>query len=152
MFLSPRCMCLTSQSSLNFPVSNISTKLVGSLSTMYQSIPDLQRWILSQQTVTKCLPLPLETTRRHAPCPSYVMLHDHVWIIFGWWTVSEFLCVMRDLPAAGFRRCNRLICPGLTDPRQSDALRWLLLLSPAEGSVQIYGPVLVNTHTHTYTH
>lgn len=52
----------------------------------------------------------------------------------------------RDLPAAALGRLNRLVWPCLTDARQGDALRRLLPFAFAEGSVEIHGPILVDTN------
>ena len=59
----------------------------------------------------------------------------------GAWDVSVWL------PAAALS----LLLSGLADARQRDPISRLLLLSSAQAAIQVYGPILLHTHTHTQT-
>lgn len=148
----------------------------GVLSAMHQPTPLSKQWILSQQTVTKCLLQPWKqahTSFQELPLllraflkrrtPSVV---NYLWYEgFGWEQTiylykTEFMRkdaflgfvwdrkigAIRYLPAAALGRLNRLFWHSLTDACQSDALWWFLLFPSAQGSVQVYGPILEDTH------
>lgn len=144
----------------------------GTRSTMYQWTQVSWERLLSQQSVRKCLLLlgkqPYHYTSHpenplcnalqaflkgedamcgalaYPWCLSLIREKERCVCLLETEKVSQW--VIKYLPAAGLGRLNRLVWPSLTDACQCDTLWWLLLFSSAQGPVQVYGPVLVDTH------